>query len=187
MADGAGGEIRPNKHGKLQVQRRKTRKDGFNDTRKTRFLTHFASTGNVTAAAEAAGMSINTIYEHRTKDPAFREAWAAAQENCYAALEAELVRRGHELLTAASPQNEDEIRGMDAKLAFSILQNFQKKSGQQPGDIVPRKSDLAEATKRLEAAMRSFKLLPPPAAPGDDAGESDEANKGDGAGEGERA
>ena len=165
MAEGAGGAIRLNKNGKLQVQRRKTRKDGFTDAKKKRFLTHFASTGNVTAAAEAAGISVHAVYEHRTKDLAFREAWGAAQENSYAALEAELVRRGRELLTASCPDHLEELRGMDAKLAFSVLQNFQKKNGQQPGDIVPRKSDLAEATKRLEAAMRGFKLLPPPTAP----------------------
>lgn len=162
MADCEGGEIRRNKKGELQVHRRKVRKDGFTDARKKRFLEQFAATGNVTAAAEDAGMSLRTIYSHRGKDAAFREAWAEAQEHCYASLEAELVRRARELLTAAAPADLSAIQGMDAKLAFSLLQNFQRKNGREPGDIVPRKSDVAEATRRLEATMRRLKLVPLP-------------------------
>ena len=116
----------------------------------------------MTASAKAAGVSLPTVYEHRSKDAAFRAAWIVAQENSYAALEADLVRRSRELLDSAVPQDGSAIGGMDAKLAFALLQNFQKKSGREPGDMVPRKSDLAEATRRLEKVMARMKLLPRP-------------------------
>lgn len=145
-------------------QMRRERPNEFTDARKREFLDEFAATCNVTWAAENVGVELSTIYRHRQKDAAFRLAWAAAQEQGYAALEADLVLRARDLLGDRELSEEAQARlsGMDAKLAFALMQNFQKNRGREPGDIHPRKSDLGEATKRLEGVMRRMKLLPSP-------------------------
>lgn len=143
-------------------QMRQVRTNEFTDERKTEFLDEFAATCNVTEAASKVGVHLCTVYKHRRKDPAFRIGWAAAQEQGYAALEAELVRRSCAMLDGRELTEEAQARlsGMDAKLAFAVLQNFQKNMGREPGDINPRRSDLSEATKRLEKVMKTMKLIP---------------------------
>ena len=145
-------------------QKRRERVNEFTDARKRIFLDEFAATCNVTMAAEKVGLNLGTIYRHRRSDGGFRLAWAAAQEQGYAALEADLVLRARDLLGERELSEEAQARlsGMDAKLAFAVLQNFQKNRGREPGDIIPRKSDLGEATKRLEQVMSTMKLLPSP-------------------------
>ena len=145
-------------------QKRKGRENEFTDERKRAFLDEFAATCNVTMAAEKLGLELSTIYRHRQADAAFRVAWTAAQEQGYAALEADLVLRARDLLgeRKLSEEAQSRLSGMDAKLAFAIMQNFQRNQGREPGDIVPRMSDVSEATKRLEKVMTRMKLLPSP-------------------------
>lgn len=152
-----------------QRQKRRERPNEFTDERKRQFLDGFAATCNVTWAAEQVGVSISTIYSHRQHDPAFRLAWAAAQEQGYAALEADLVLRARDLLgeRELSEEARQRLSGMDAKLAFALMQNFQRNGGREPGDVKPRRSDLGEATKRLEKVMAAMELIPA----GDSAGE----------------
>lgn len=65
-------------------------------TKKGRFLRLLAETGNVTLAAEAAGVARQTPYKWRDKDSKFAEAWAAAEEEAADRLEAEARRRAVE-------------------------------------------------------------------------------------------
>lgn len=145
-----------------QLQVRQPFENEFTDDRKAEFLDLFSETCNVTKAAEKVGVHRSNVYRHRRKDAAFREGWKVAQAQAYAELEAALVRRACALLDGGTPGHEAEepLSGMDAKLAFAVLQNFQKTIGREPGDIRPRRSDLAEATKRLEKVMASMKLIP---------------------------
>lgn len=60
------------------------------------FLKTLAATGNVSLAAEAAGMSRQALYRLRAADDAFAQAWAEALEEAVDALDAEARRRAVE-------------------------------------------------------------------------------------------
>lgn len=60
------------------------------------FLKTLAATGNVSLAAQAAGMSRQSLYRLRRLDRAFAEAWADALDEAVDALEAEARRRAVE-------------------------------------------------------------------------------------------
>ena len=62
--------------------------------KKDKFLAALAQTGNVSLACRSIAIVNRTIYEHRAKDPAFREAWDDALEEFADRVEAEIVRRG---------------------------------------------------------------------------------------------
>ncbi len=58
-----------------------------------RFLEHFSRSGNVRAAALAAGVSQQTAYVRRRRDPAFAAGWEAALLHARAAAEQVLAER----------------------------------------------------------------------------------------------
>lgn len=66
------------------------------DARKIDFLTELRKSGNVSAAARAAGISRSHVHQLRDADQAFRLQWDDALEESYDALEAEARRRGHD-------------------------------------------------------------------------------------------
>lgn len=144
-----------------RLHARKPRANELTAKRRAEFLDHFAASCNLKQSAAAIGISRTALYKRRRTDAGFRRAWALAQEQGYVVLEAELLRRSRELLEGREVTEEmlDSLNGMDAKLAFAILQNHQKNAGKEPGDIKPQRSDLSEATKRLEKVMRRMKLL----------------------------
>jgi len=72
-------------------QKRRGRRHRFTLERKEIFLEHFAATCDAGAAAEAAGVAVCTVYDHRRRDPAFATAWDEALAQGYARLEAEAV------------------------------------------------------------------------------------------------
>lgn len=55
------------------------------------FLAHFAANCNVVAAAAAAGVSAQTLYDWRRDDDDFAEAWAGALAMGYQLLESRLL------------------------------------------------------------------------------------------------
>lgn len=61
--------------------------------RRADFLRRLADGGNVTAAADAVGVSRDAAYKLRDRDGGFEEAWTLALDRYAAALEAELHRR----------------------------------------------------------------------------------------------
>lgn len=60
------------------------------------FIKHLRKSGNVTRAAEAAGVSRNQLYLARRDDPDFALAWEEALEGAMDDLEATLLRRALE-------------------------------------------------------------------------------------------
>lgn len=77
-----------------KVQRRRSRRrELFGKRKKETFLEVLACTANVTAAAEAAGVVTSTVYNHRRKDPEFRELWWIALEQGAAKLVALRLQR----------------------------------------------------------------------------------------------
>lgn len=63
---------------------------------KSTFLDVLRTTGNVSVAARAAGVSRHTVYEHRHRDDDFRRDWDSALEEALDDLEATLLRRALE-------------------------------------------------------------------------------------------
>lgn len=150
--------IHRNKNRELQKSR--SRPDQFTDKMQKEFLSHFAATCNVKDAAAKVGVAASTLYRHRSKDVAFRDAWAEAQDNAIAVLRAELVRRGLDLLRAATPDEASlaAIQGMDAKFLLNLVQIHERNAGKLPGDIKPQRSDANEAAARLQALLIRMRL-----------------------------
>jgi hypothetical protein len=64
---------------------------------KAAFLRHLAAGGNVRVAAKAVGFAVQSLYDHRHRDPAFAAAWEEAVEAAMdTVLEPEAVRRAVE-------------------------------------------------------------------------------------------
>jgi hypothetical protein len=64
-----------------RIQRRRgRRRELFGPRKKEKFLEALSCSCNVAAAAEAAGVCVNTPYTHRLKDAEFRELWWTALE-----------------------------------------------------------------------------------------------------------
>lgn len=81
--------IRPGR--KRRLQRRKFRRQRFDAERRAVFLSHFAGSCNLRAAAEAAGVAEGTVSRHRAEDAAFAGAFQEALEQGYVRLETELL------------------------------------------------------------------------------------------------
>lgn len=100
---------------KWQAQR--MRRNRFTRERKEAFLEHFAATCDATASAEAAEVSIFTVYDHRRNDPAFAAAWQEALEQGYARLEAEAVAQRIAALEKLRVRLGKEIGARDCEAA----------------------------------------------------------------------
>ena len=145
-----------------RIQKRRTKASLFGPTKQKLFLDHFAATCNARAAAEAAGVSLNIVYKQRSRDPNFQAAWETAQELGYSTLEAALVQRAIESVNDVVP---DEA-AMEAnyripfKDAMALLQYQAHSRKRSAGDMLPRRSDLSEATRRLEQILKKYKVVP---------------------------
>lgn len=69
------------------------RRDGWTEVRRVRFLDDLAQRGNVRAACAAVGMSRDSAYQLRRREPLFARAWAAALELARTASEQVLACR----------------------------------------------------------------------------------------------
>jgi hypothetical protein len=143
-----------------ELQKRRARPGEFTDERQKKFLTEFASTCNVKAAAEKVGVQVSTIYYRRMHDAAFSDAWNAAQAQGIAALRAELVRRSRALLEAATPSElaHERLEGMDAKFLLNLITIHERNDGTRRGDNRPQRSDANEAAARLQALLLRMRL-----------------------------
>jgi hypothetical protein len=128
--------------------------------RQKRFLTAFANSGNITSSAKQARVSLSTIWLRRQNDAEFQAAFKQAQDNAVTLLRAELVRRGLELLQAATPDEQaaPALAGMDAKFILSLVVQHERALGQELGDVKPKRSDANEAAARLQALLIRMRL-----------------------------
>ncbi|GAA3996687.1 hypothetical protein GCM10022211_02230 [Sphingomonas humi] len=143
-----------------QVQFQEDQREAFTQERQDRFLTLFSATSNIRYCSREIGIATSTIHHRRRHDPVFRAAFAAAQEQAVVSLRAEMVSRGLALLQAASPDEAADaaLSGMDAKLILSLIEQYERSHGKEPGDIKPQKSDAGEATARLQALLIRMRL-----------------------------
>lgn len=75
------------------AQVRQTRKDGWSAQRQAQFLEALEDSFNVAQAARDVGMSVQSAYKLRQRDPGFAQGWAEALERGYAELEMLLLRQ----------------------------------------------------------------------------------------------
>ncbi len=79
------------------------------------FLAALEESGNVTASATAAGLKRSTVYQWRSEDPEFAEAWDAALELGLDALEDEAIRRGKDGVESYVVSHGRIVLGPDGK------------------------------------------------------------------------
>lgn len=111
-SDGGSFETVPGCNRALHV--RKRRHASFGKERRRTFLEHLAATCNVTASADAAGVSHSCVYANRMKDPGFRADWALALEQGYARLEMALLERTFGGASRIAIDGDLEISGPNA-------------------------------------------------------------------------
>ncbi len=88
------------------------------------FLTVLAATCNVTRACEAVGMGAPGAYSRRSRNAAFRAAWAEAIASAYQKLEMVLIERtlsGTEKVMTRHDGSEDRMREYPNNLGLALL------------------------------------------------------------------
>lgn len=189
---------------KRTLQLRRNRCTRFLPERQEIFLSWFAATGNLTEAADKAGVSSATIDSHRRKHPEFEQRLQEALSHAYLKLDSELLagrlaaqRRSLEIKPADEP-------GPEFDRALKLLQRWDRNKGSNKGasrGVAQERWDFADSITLLEKKLRNMgipilplppgferpdgdlPLLPPPA---DNRGEGGEGrNAGEGIDEGE--
>lgn len=84
------------------LQKRETRRDSWTSARRAAFLAELESSCNATRACRAAGVSRDSAYGLRRRDPAFAAAWTRALDDGCENLRAMLVARALGTADAAS-------------------------------------------------------------------------------------
>jgi hypothetical protein len=137
---------------------RNPRRKLFNRERKGKFLTFFASTGNLGWAAEEADICRQTVSKHLMSDPEFAAAYAQA-------LDVSLLRLKGTLVETKKPEKpividgEVEVPDIDMPFdkAIAVLREFERevKVGRKAGRA-PRVASNAEVVKALTKRVKAL-------------------------------
>lgn len=140
------------------VQLRRSGGNAACDEQREKFLQELAATCNVRASARAAEVHYSTVYYWRSRDEGFCARWDQALDQGYASLEVALLEQARKAAEGEAPVAErgPAVSAMDAKLAFALLQNYQKYRGRPAEGAATRRSDLNLAIERLENALKRF-------------------------------
>lgn len=160
-----------------RVQVRKPRPGDFTEEKKQVFLDHLAGCCNVTRSAAAAGVSVETVNNHRRSDPAFQqqcdEALAIGYDTLHSAMLEEAAGGGH---YRPGPGSEGAEAGApDKELALHLLRLGRRPMGQRTGraGYQPRRSTEKELNEailaQLEVLARRLRSGKGPAAGSDPA------------------
>lgn len=146
---------------KRRVQVRKVREGGFTEGKRQVFLDHFAGCCNVTRAAAAAGVSVNTINYHRRRDPVFAQQCAEALEAGYFALEAmtmEEAAGGGHYVPGPGAEKAPGPQGMNIDVALRLLSMRKALLGRRTGraGYEPKRASEKELN---EAILAKLELL----------------------------
>ena len=176
------GTIAPNNQRLLQLQRAR-RGLKFTETRQQIFLDHFAGTADFEAAAEAAGVSEQTVRKHLRNDPGFAALRDEALWLSYPLLEAEAVRQRLAMLKRLRDNLEPTGEmAREFERVMKLLDRHDRRDGRIAGREVRRgrqrgwtgDEGFAALDKRLRHLGIRRGLLPPPAEGGEDGAESGE-------------
>ncbi|WP_237219807.1 hypothetical protein [Sphingomonas arenae] len=140
------------------VQARRGRSDAFGRAKQKVFLDALTETANVRQSADRAGVSYASAYRWRRTKPEFRARWERVLEDGYAALEAGLLERAREAVGEIAPGGRagELVAPMDAKLAFALLQNHERKlAALKEGKGFTPVDDL-KIIERLEKGLKRY-------------------------------
>ena len=155
MKIGEGEEIAPGKG--RTVQRRKAKKNAFGPAMQKRFFETLAQTANVRMSADAAGVSMSTVYRRRQKNLEFRVRWDEALDYGYVSLEAGLLESARQAVGELEvPEQEPLVRGMDAKLAMNLLHQHGRNRHVAIGDGHKGRGSVDAVLDRLEKALKRY-------------------------------
>jgi hypothetical protein len=168
------------------LQLKKRRGFSFDERRQQLFLDYFAGTADADAAADAAGVSRQTVRAHMRRSPEFAALREEALHYAYARLEAEEVRR--RLAMQKRLRDNLEPTGEMAKefeRVMTLLARYDRKSGRigsrQHAASPGRVYTFEEAAIALDKALDALAIRRIPFRPG---GEG-EGGEGGGPGGGE--
>lgn len=131
-------------------KKRILRRHEWTKAKEEKFFTALAETCNVTAAAEAAGMSLTSAYARRKKHAAFRAAWAEAIATAYQRLELVLLDRalnGTEKVVKRRDGSEERMRDYSNQTALALLRMHRDTASETIAE--PDEVDVEEVRERL--------------------------------------
>lgn len=114
-----------------RYQKQQSRRVRFTRERKQAFLDHFAGSCNLEAAAAAAGVSADTVYEHLRRDPAFAEGFQEALALGYTLLEAEAAgqMRAEQEKYRLSPDADAAAIARSFDQCLQLLRQWKRRDG----------------------------------------------------------
>lgn len=151
-------------------QARRARRNRFTAERKTAFLEHFCATCDARASADAAGVSVSTVFSHRRSDAAFAAAWQEALQQGYARLEAEAIAQRIAAMEALRFRGDKAVAARDCEAAaefervMHLLREHKRGFCGTPKAGRPAaRWSFEEALAELEKQLQAFGVhLPPP-------------------------
>ena len=159
--------IVPGKNRRLVVPQGSDRRVKLTGKRRTIFLEHLAGTCNVTASAEAAGVSLSAVYRCRMRDGQFREEWREALEQGYARLEAALIERAMrggrqtQVEGAAQVEGPDSPEEVDWDKGLELLRQHQRGlAGGTTNYRVPQRPAVEALSAKLIRKLKALGVDP---------------------------
>lgn len=136
--------------GGSKPQKRKPRENDWTKAKEELFLTALGDTCNVTAAADAAGVSVSGAYKRRRKVAAFRAGWAEAIAAAYQRLELVMLDRalnGTEKIVVRKDGSEERMREYPNQIALHLLKMYRDSAVEAVEE--PAEADIDEVRRRL--------------------------------------
>jgi hypothetical protein len=137
---------------------RKPRKNDWTKAKEETFLTTLGETCNVTAAAEAAGVSVSSAYARRKKVAAFRAGWAEAIGTAYQRLELVMLDRalnGTEKIVVRKDGSEERMREYPNQIALHLLKMHRDSALEAIEE--PAEADIQEVRERVFAKLQRLR------------------------------
>jgi phage terminase small subunit len=136
--------------GGASPQARKVSKRDWTKAKEEAFVSSLAETCNVTAAAEAAGVSVSGAYDHRRKVAAFRASWAEAIATAYQRFELVMLDRalnGTEKIVVRKDGSEERMREYPNQIAMHLLKMHRESAMEAIEE--PAEAEIEEVRERL--------------------------------------
>jgi hypothetical protein len=139
-----------------KVQVRKVREGGFTEEKRQIVLDHLAACCNVTRAAAAAEVSVETVNYHRRRDPVFAQQCAEAIDVGYDMLESASLERaanGGRYVPGGTDVPGPET--VDTQLALHLLSLRRRAAGQRTGraGYAPKRASEKELNEAILAQL----------------------------------
>ncbi|HEX8572342.1 MAG TPA: hypothetical protein VF759_06290 [Allosphingosinicella sp.] len=167
-----GEDIRVTGGNNRRTQQRKVRKDGFTDEKRQIYLDTLAGCATVCRAAQAAGVSVETVNYHRRRDPVWAQQCAEALETAYTNLEADKVAAaaaGGHYVPGPGAADAPGPGSVDHDLALQLLRLRRRPLGQRTGraGYEPKRATEKELNEaiiaQLDVLSKRIRKSKPPA------------------------